>query len=103
MKSVQSQTEDSEVNEMFTQTVALECNTDQIVQTEDETTSDTFVKYPCNYCGINIANKYHLMEHIVKCRGTINMFTEPGLPKLPFYSFSYLQPPPPVFSNQYRF
>ena len=39
-----------------------------------------FQKYLCNYCGINIANDYHLNNHRRKCRGTFNMFDLPGLP-----------------------
>ena len=28
-----------------------------------------FQKYPCYYCGINIAGEYHLEQHRYKCRG----------------------------------
>ena len=53
----------------------------------------SFVKYPCHYCGINIANDPHLHEHRSKCLGARNMFTEPGLPNLPAFSptAKYLQ------------
>ena len=27
-----------------------------------------FKKYPCFYCGINVAIKYHISEHVRKCR-----------------------------------
>ena len=58
-----------------------------------------FVKYPCHYCRINIANEYHLCEQRVKCRGTPNMCCVPGLPpKPPPYSpLLYL----PCFTCEY--
>ena len=53
---------------------------DQNEQTDVEVNNESYSKYPCNYCATNIANKYHLAEHIGKCRGTLNMGTPPGLP-----------------------
>lgn len=74
---------------------------DQNEQTDVEVNNESFSKYPCNYCATNIANKYHLAEHIGKCRGTLNMGTPPGLPMLPFfYPKTY---PHPTFSRAYRF
>ena len=80
MKCSQSQTEFEEKKEAIVQTDLNDFVDDKNVQTEDDKISDEFVKYPCNYCGTNIANTYHLFEHIGRCRGTRNMFTEPGLP-----------------------
>ena len=57
MSSVQIQTDTKEIKEQKHQTDAKELTSDE------------------NYCGINIANEYHLMEHQVKCCGTLNMFT----------------------------
>jgi chromosome segregation ATPase len=101
MKSVQSQTDDEEVEEKLVQTDPREFTIDKNVQTEDEKSSETFVKYPCNYCGTKIANKYHLYEHKGKCRGTLNFCTEPGLPMLPFFSPRFTRPQ--NLPNPYRF
>ena len=92
MSNVEVQTDDKEIQEKKVQTDVKEFSSDKLVQTEDEKTGEFFVKYPCNYCGTNIANSYHLKEHIGKCHGTLNMYTEPGLPKPPFSS--RLLPPP---------
>ena len=75
MSSVQIQADTKEIKKQKQQTDAREFTSNENVQTEDEMTCEAFVKYPCNYCGINIANEYHLMEHQVKCRGTLNMFS----------------------------
>ena len=98
--SVLIQTDDKEIDVKEIQTDTFEFTSDDSVQTEEEKTDQPFVKYPCNYCGTNIANDYHLMEHIGKCCGTLNMYTEPGLPKPPF-SLRFL--PPPSFYNPYHF
>ena len=97
MSSVQIQTIAKETKDQKRKTDTREFSSDAIVQTEDEMTSEAFVKYPC---GINIANEYHLMEHNIMCCGTLNMYTEPGLPKPPFSSIIM---PLPSCHNPYYF
>ena len=91
MMTKTAQTEMNDVEDKIVQVSRTEFECDKSEQTSDEQTLDakiiteeTFVKYPCCYCGTMIANKYHLGEHIERCRGTFNMFIEPGLPMLPF-------------------
>ena len=54
MSSVQIQTDEKERKEQKQQTDTRELSSDLIVQTEDGMTSEAFVKYPCNYCLINM-------------------------------------------------
>ena len=98
MSSIECQTEDVEVVEKVVQTDKNYSTSDKSEQTNED---ESFKKYPCNYCAINIASKYHLAEHIERCRGTLNMSTTPGLPMLPFFSPRFNQPP--NFSMAYRF
>ena len=67
---------------------------DKVVQTENDKSNATFVKYPCKYFGTNIENPYHLYEHIERCRGTYNFCTEPGLPVIKFFPPSFNLHPP---------
>ena len=97
-RDIYSQTEHSEIKDVFVQTNVSDLTIDKNVQTEDAKT--TFVKYPCNYCGTNIANNYHLFEHITKCRGTHNMGTAPGLPLPPFFPSRFQLPP--LLRSQFR-
>ena len=102
MRDIHSQTEQNESKDVFVQTELGDMAVDKDVQTEEgKNTSETFVKYPCNYCGTNIANNYHLFEHKVKCRGTYNMRTDPGLPMPPFFPARFALPP--LLQRQYRF
>ena len=55
MSNVEVQTDNKELQEKKVQTDAKEFSSDKLVQTEDEKTGEFFVKYPCNYCGTNIA------------------------------------------------
>ena len=103
MKSIQSQT-DYEEEDKIVQVNLKDFTVDKDVQTEDDKTNETFVKYPCKYCGTNIANPYHLFEHVERCRGTFNFCTEPGLPVIKFFPPSFnLHPPPPPLHNPYSF
>jgi hypothetical protein len=74
MKS--SSTQDEKVLEAKAMQVKLsDFNLDKIVQTIDESLeNEEFQKHPCFYCDINIANEYHLSEHIIKCRGSHRLF-----------------------------
>ena len=67
---------------------------DKIVQTENDKSNATFVKYPFKYFGTNIENPYHLYEHIERCRGTYNFCTEPRLPAIKFCPPSFNLHPP---------
>ena len=105
MMTKAAQTELNDVEDKIVQVYRTEFECDKSEQTSDEQTLDTnivteetFLKYPCCYCGTMIANEYHLGEHIERCRGTFNMFTEPGLPMLPFKSSPRFPPswPPPL-------
>ena len=103
MKSIQSQT-DYEEEDKIVQVNLKDFTVDKDVQTEDDKTNETFVKYPCKYCGTNIANPYHLFEHVERCCGTFNFCTEPGLPVVKFFPPSFnLHPPHPPLHNPYSF
>ena len=93
-RDIYSQNEHSERKDVFAQTDVSDLTIDKNVQAEDA--KNTFVKYPCNYCGTNIANNYHLFEHITTCRGTHNMGTVP-----PFFPSRFQLPP--LLRSQFRF
>ena len=86
MKSISSQTEEKVLEDKSMQLDVSEFSSDKSTQTrnenESEVINEVFKKYPCFYCGINIAGAFHLNEHRSKCRGTLNMFTLVGLPSL---------------------
>ena len=98
-----AQTELKDFEDKVVQVSTREFVCDKSEQTSDEKILDeskivpeeTFVKYPCCYCGTMIANEYHLGEHVERCRGTFNMFIDPGLPMLPFSSSPRFPPPWP--------
>ena len=90
MSSFGSQTGQADLQEKSVQCILFKDLDTKAVQTEENETKEEFKKYPCNYCNINIANEYHLFEHKVKCRGTLNMFTEPGLPVTQPFGYSSL-------------
>ena len=58
------------------------------------TNDEKFEKYPCFYCDTKIASKYHLNEHIGKCRGSTRMFCMAPV-GLPFGSSRSHGFPPP--------
>ena len=70
-----------------------------LIQTDDKDFSDQnvqtdfFGKYPCNYCGTKIANRFYLAEHTGRSRGTLNMGSTPGLPMLPYFSLRFTRQP----------
>ena len=95
--SISTQTVEITVEEKLVQTSKVESITvDKPTQTVDEKAAEQeFQKYPCFYCDINIANEYHLMEHIVKCRGSHRLFPflQPRQRHFQF-GFSPWMPPP---------
>ena len=59
-------TDEVEIKEKSLQCIVFN---DKTVQTDDNETKEDFHQY-----------EYQLSEHRVECCGTLNMFTEPGLP-----------------------
>ena len=66
-RSVSTETEDNELEDKSAQWEPFGFWNDKTSQTSCEEIE--FEKYPCNYCGTNVANLYHLDEHRMKCRG----------------------------------
>ena len=98
-----AQTDEKKVEDKTVQHSRSELLIDIAVQTLEEnideaevTQEESFEKYPCFYCGINIASDYHLSEHGRKCRGTTKLFGVVGR-SMPF-TFSPGFPPPPNLS-----
>ena len=100
--NTECQTDDVELKEKVVQTDFKDFTNDKNEQIDEADNSESFIKYPCNYCATNIANNHHQAQHIGRCRGTVNMSTEPGLPMLPFFSHR-LSNHPPNFSRTFRF
>lgn len=80
-----TETENTLLHDKAIQHSELRVLSEKNLQTED-LRENNFKKYPCFYCGTNIAHEYHLNEHRKKCRGTRNMSTDVGLPPAPFGS-----------------
>ena len=99
-RSVSTETEDNEIEDKSAQWEPFGFWNDKTSQTSENCEEIEFEKYPCNYCGTNVANLYHLDEHRMKCRGTYNLFTVPGLPVPPAPSgcFPGFYPTLPVLS-----
>ena len=99
-----TQTDMSAIKDQFVQ-CAIMIQSEPITEDNHDITEveTEFVKYPCCYCGINVANEYHLCEHRVKCRGTHNLFSAPGLPPDLPPRFLYNFPPqfPPSRLNKF--
>ena len=110
MSSSLAQTEETVQKDKCVQFSVQEFSEDKTVQTLESKAHVVTSKYPCFYCSINIVSDNHLSEHKVRCRGTANMFCQPGLPPLPDPRFSFssscpprLPPPPgPRFSFSSR-
>ena len=99
-RSVSTETEDNELDDKSAPWEPFGFWNDKTSQTSEDCEEIEFEKYPCNYCGTNIANLYHLDEHIMKCRGTYNLFTVPGLPvpPAPIRCYPVFYPTLPVLS-----
>ena len=104
MKSSTTQTEEKVLEDKDLQVNSGDFNCDKLVQTVEEYLSEEeFKKYPCFYCDINIGNKYHLSEHIRKCRGSHRLFPflQPMNQHHQFGFSPWMPPPghPPQFWN----
>ena len=100
MKVSSTQTIEKVLKDEFVQSCSEAFASEKQSQTViEETVDNEFEKYPCNYCGINIAGERHLCEQRTKCRGTFLMGVTPGLPRPPM-SFKHFPgfPAPPHFS-----
>jgi hypothetical protein len=94
MKSSSTQTENPILKDKIVQSTACEFAHEKQSQTVHEVAAvEEFVKYPCFYCGINIAGEYHLSQHRTKCQGTDKM----GFARMPFGSFPVFAPSFPGF------
>ena len=82
--SYTSQTDEIVLRNQIVQANIIKPTSDKVMQyplEEDcKVIEEEFQKYPCFYCGINIANNMHLSHHRRKCRGTTNMFSTVRLP-----------------------
>ena len=83
------QTEETVQKDKCVQVSVQEFSEDKTVQTLDPKAPVVTSKHPCFYCSKNIVSENHLNEHKVRCRGTANMFCQPGLPPPPVPRFSF--------------